>query len=152
MEIKHSSMYAKVVSAFPGTGKTYYSNKHYSYNIQIGTVLDSDSSKFDKQYFPANYIEHIQTSLLNESIYKIFVSSHKVVRDALVDNDIPFLLVYPDRELKDEYIQRYKNRGSTPDFISLVEKNWDAWIDELDNQMGCSKIKLKSGEYLWNKI
>lgn len=140
-------MYARVVSAFPGTGKTHYSNIY-----QDGMVLDSDSSKFDKQYFPENYIEHIRASLLNESICRIFVSSHKVVRDALVDNDIPFLLVYPNRELKEEYVQRYKNRGSTPDFISLVEKNWDAWIDELDNQMGCSKIKLKSGEYLWNKI
>ena len=144
-QIMHSSMYTRVVSAFPGTGKTYYFN-----NSESGKVLDSDSSKFNKQYFPANYIEHIKTSLQNDSIHTIFVSSHKVVRDALVDNDIRFLLVYPGRELKEEYIERYKNRGNPPEFIILVEKNWDAWIDELDNQMGCTKIKLKSKEYLWD--
>ena len=124
-QIMHSSVYTRVVSAFPGTGKTYYFN-----NSESGKVLDSDSSKFDKQYFPANYID----------------------RDALVDNDIRFLLVYPGRELKEEYIERYKNMGNPPEFISLVEKNWDAWIDELDNQMGCAKIKLKSKEYLWDAL
>lgn len=142
MRLLHSSMYPRVVSAFPGTGKTYYCNN------KANTVLDSDSSKFDKQYFPINYIEHIQKSLLGESISRIFVSSHKIVRDALVNNNIYFLLIYPNIELKNEYIQRYKNRNNTTEFISLLENNWETWIDELDNQIGCSKLKLKSEEFI----
>ena len=44
----------KVYSAFPGVGKTTY------FNTTDRNVLDSDSSKFDKKHFPANYIEHIE--------------------------------------------------------------------------------------------
>ena len=76
------------------------------------------------------------------------VSSHKEVRDALVENGIEFTLVYPDISIKDEYIQRYIDRGSPDSFINLLRKNFELWIDELDNQIGCDKIKLKEGEYL----
>ena len=45
-----------VISAFPACGKTYaFNNFQDSYSI-----LDSDSSKFDKTYFPDNYIKHIK--------------------------------------------------------------------------------------------
>ncbi len=134
---------ATVISAFPGTGKTVYFQRS-----KFKKVLDSDSSKFDKQYFPENYIEHIKESLNDLSIYKIFVSSHKTVREALVKNNIAFTLIYPERELKEEYIERYENRGNTPEFVALVDKNWDSWLDELDNQEGCDKIKLKAGEFI----
>jgi hypothetical protein len=66
----------------------------------------------------------------------------------LVENGIEFTLVYPDKSIKDEYIQRYIDRGSPDSFINLLTKNWELWIDELDNQIGCDKIKLKEGEYL----
>ena len=137
--------FSRTASAFPGTGKTFY----FQRTIFTGEkVLDSDSSKFDKQYFPENYIEHIKASLNDRSISKIFVSSHKTVREALVKHNIAFTLIYPRRELKEEYIERYKQRGNTPEFIALVDKNWDSWIDELDNQEECDKITLKAGEFI----
>jgi hypothetical protein len=144
--LKKSHLYrntSRVISAFPGTGKTIYFQRS-----KFKKVLDSDSSKFDKQYFPENYIEHIKESLNDLSIYKIFVSSHKTVREALVKHNIAFTLIYPERELKEEYIKRYENRGNTPEFVALVDKNWDSWLDELDNQEGCDKIKLKAGEFI----
>ena len=76
------------------------------------------------------------------------VSSHKEVRDALVQNGIKFTLVYPDISIKDEYIQRYIDRGSPEPFINLLTKNWELWIGELNTQIGCNKIKLKEGQYL----
>ena len=91
-------MKTKVYSAFPGVGKTTYFNKTKLY------VLDSDSSKFDKKKFPDNYIQHIERNIQDPNVDKILVSSHKDVRDALVARGINFVLVYPDRSLKDEYI------------------------------------------------
>ena len=140
-------MKTKVYSAFPGVGKTTYFNKTEK------NVLDSDSSKFDKRDFPSNYIEHIKKNVLNESVDKILVSSHKDVRDALHREGIPFVLVYPDRSIKEEYIQRYKDRGNNDSFIDLLEKNWDNWMDEMDEMsvpMGqiLHKVRLKSGQYL----
>jgi wyosine [tRNA(Phe)-imidazoG37] synthetase (radical SAM superfamily) len=108
--------------------------------------LDSDSSKFDKSEFPQNYIKHIKDNLGKADV--ILVSSHKEVREALVDNQIQFTLVYPEVSNKDEYIQRYIDRGSPEAFVNLLTKNWDMWISELEDQNDCSKIKLQDGQYL----
>lgn len=131
---------AILISAFPGTGKTYLTY------CSIKKILDSDSSKFDKKEFPKNYINHI-----NENIYKvdiILISSHNEVRKALVDNGLEFLLVYPDITLKNEYLQRYRKRGSDEVFIKLLELNWYSWIYGLQNQDSCIHVVLQSGLYL----
>ena len=114
-----------IISGFPGIGKSYCFD-----NVKDIDISDSDSSKFDKANFPQNYIEHIK-NLTNE--YAL-VSSHATVRDALTQEKIPFILVYPDISLKDEYIERYKARGSSAVFIELVNNNWAGWITELENQ------------------
>lgn len=136
-----------VVAAFPGCGKS-----HLFRSSKDKIVLDSDSSLFDKAYFPNNYIKHIQENIGVADI--ILVSSHKVVRDALVDNNIDFVLVYPNIKSKDEYIQRYIQRKSPQGFIDLISSNWDNWINECKTQKGCGKIELKENQYLsdWFKI
>lgn len=136
----------KVYSAFPGCGKTTY------YQKSGKNVLDSDSCTFDKKNFPKNYLEHIKYNINNDTVDIILVSSHKEVRDALTSNGINYVLVYPERELKNEYIQRYKQRGNKDLFIKLLEDNWDLWMDEMDDQKGCYKVKLKSGQYLTDII
>ena len=139
-------MKTKVYSAFPGVGKTTY------FNTTENNVLDSDSSKFDKKYFPLNYIDHIERNIQDPKVDKILVSSHKDVRDVLLKKGIPYVLVYPNRDIKDEYIQRYRDRGNNDSFVDLLDKNWDNWMDEMDNQEGCQKIKLNSGQYLSDVI
>lgn len=134
-----------VISAFPGCGKS-----HFFRNNKDKEVLDSDSSKFDKTHFPQNYIEHIKSNLGKVDI--IMVSSHKEVRDVLVENKIPFILVYPSPNIKDEYIQRYIDRGNTGYFVELLDKNWELWLNELEEQVGCEKIKLEEGQYLSDVI
>jgi hypothetical protein len=138
---EHSLVNTLVVSAFPGCGKS-----HLFRNKGEKKILDSDSSTFDKSQFPDNYITHIKSNLGNVDI--ILVSSHKVVRDALEKEGIDFTLVYPNREIKDEYIQRYVDRGNDDKFVELLKSNWNNWMDELENQTGCNKVELKEGEYL----
>ena len=75
-----------------------WKNLIYLKNNSNKVILDSDSSTFDKKNFPENYITHIKNKISIVDI--ILVSSHKVVRDALVKNNINFTLVYPDRTLK----------------------------------------------------
>lgn len=135
-----------VISAFPGTGKTYCYKQLKKDDTR--TVLDSDSSKFPKDDFPRNYIEHIKSKI--NVVNTIFVSSHKDVRDELVKEEIKFLLIYPDRDLKEEYKQRYIERGSPDNFIQLLDKNWDNWISELEEQKNCGHLVLKKGEYIFD--
>lgn len=141
-------METKIISAFPGTGKTWFTNQDWYLGSE--SVSDSDSSKFPKDQFPQNYIEHIKSLIGVKSI--VFVSSHKVVREALYEAEIPFTLIYPDQSLKDEYIGRYYERGSAPEFLKLVSTNWDIWMQELREQKGCKRIVLKAGQFISNVI
>ena len=139
-----------IMSAFPGTGKSEYLRQgEGSGYMPQGFACDSDSSNFDKSEFPSNYIEHIK-SKIDDGYARIFVSSHKEVREALLKNEIEFTLVYPDRELKEEYLRRYKERGSSESFINLISNNWDLWLTELENQTGCKHIVLKSNQFISN--
>ena len=138
---EHNSVDTLVVSAFPGCGKS-----HLFRNKGEKKILDSDSSTFDKSQFPENYISHIKSNIGKVDI--ILVSSHKEVRDALKNQDINFTLVYPSSDIKDEYIQRYVDRGNDEKFVELLRKNWDNWMTELEEQNGCHKVELKNGQYL----
>ena len=115
------------------SGKTYYFNHHRD-DIK---VLDSDSSQFSWIYhedgtkernpeFPNNYIQHIKDNMDKQDI--IFVSSHEQVRQALHDNDIPVVVVFPSLDMKDEWRQRLIDRGSSTEFVELIMDNWDKWI------------------------
>jgi hypothetical protein len=139
-----------LVAAFPGTGKSYYVNYgEGSGYMPQGFATDSDSSKFDKANFPANYIEHIK-QCIKDGYARIFISTHKEVMVALVANDLKFTLVYPKENLKEEYLQRYKERGSSQAFIDLIDKNWSNWLFELHRQTGCTRIELESGQFISN--
>ncbi len=133
---------SKIICAFPGTGKSYFSEK-------VKTpfkVLDSDSSKFNKKHFPHNYIESIKTNIDNYDV--IFASTHKIVRDCLKINSIIFMLVYPQKRLKSEYMDRFKNRGDTKEFIELINKNWENWIDQLEKESVARHFLLEKDEYI----
>lgn len=136
-----------IVSAFPGTGKTWvYANQGPD---QI--VLDSDSSLFSwsapgvrNPAFPTNYIQHIMDKVGKVDI--IFVSSHKAVRDALVTAGIKFTLIYPEMGLCKEYLERYQRRGSSDEFVKMIAGNWVGFIQELEDQEGCEHMVLSAGE------
>lgn len=140
-----------VIAGFPGVGKSFLFN-----NDKNLIISDSDSSLFSwivengekkrNPNFPDNYIEHIEARM--DIMDYIFVSTHDVVRKALQDNNIQYTLVYPDRSLKNEYLERYKNRGNDGNFIKLFENKWDEFIEQMEAEEFPKKIKLTSGTYL----
>ena len=141
--------YGYVISAFPGVGKTYCAERTKL------NILDSDSTNFSwsspgvrNPEFPQNYIDHIKANLDKGGVDFIFVSSHDVVRDALVKAGLVFTLIYPTRSMKNEYLQRYRNRGSDENFIKLLDGSWGKFMDSLEEQQNCKHIQLKNGEYL----
>lgn len=151
-------MQTRIISAFPGTGKTYYHNNNPH------TTLDSDSSNFSwisdsatttlkerNPNFPQNYIEHIKENIGKYRF--IFVSSHKVVREALKANCLFFYLIYPSSLKKEMYIARYKDRGSSQEFISLLHSQWENWIDECEHEeFGCSNIRMTFNNNLSDEL
>lgn len=145
-----TDVYTVLCAAFPGTGKSWYVDKgEGSGYMPQGFATDSDSSKFDKSEFPQNYITHIKEKI-SQGYARIFISSHKEVREALVAEGLEFTLVYPDISLKEEYLIRYKERGNSSLFIEMMEKNWERFIEECQNQKGCKHIVLPSMIFISN--
>ncbi len=146
--MEKESKKALVVSAFPGTGKSYIF-KHPN-GLK---VLDSDSSNFSWKEkgvrnpdFPKNYINHIKDNLDKCDI--VMVSSHKDVRNGLVDAGIEFTLAFPTKDCKEEYLKRYKERGNEQSFIDMMDANWEKFISECCLQGNCKKVRLSQGQYL----
>lgn len=140
----------KIVAGFPGTGKSFISNREEEL-----IVNDSDSSNFTKlpngernPEFPKNYIEHIKSHIGKVDI--LFVSTHKEIRDALRENGIHYTLVYPKPELKQEYLDRYEIRGSSEEFIKIMDENWDKFIKEVEEETFPEKYALGEEEYMLN--
>lgn len=144
-------MNTRIISAFPACGKTYAFEKLKEKGYKI---LDIDSSKFSWCYdynpaesdkiekyrnpeFPNNYIQHIKENI--GKVDYIFVSSHKEVKDALVENGIYFTLVYPNRKMKAEWVGRCFLHGSGEKFCQLIADNWDKWIDEMEATENCDR-------------
>lgn len=142
----------KVLSAFPGTGKSHFT-KNYSGE---GVVLDSDSSSYSwlgegankvrNPDFPSNYMRHIAENIGSASL--ILVSTHEDVRNGLVDHGIRFTLAYPQRDLKEEYIQRFEDRGSPQGFINLMDAKWDEFVGQLEVQDNADHVVLQQGQFL----
>lgn len=135
----------KIISAFPGTGKSVIA-------AAFPNVADSDSSRFSKENgeFPANYIAHINRVIAEGKHSHIFVSTHQELRDAFEELGIEFTLVYPSPDLKEEYIERYRKRGSDPAFIKSLENRFDEMVESCADQNGCEHIMLASGEHIWD--
>ena len=139
-----------VLAGYPGVGKSVY------FKENKGTLVsDSDSSLFSwvetpegkvrNPDFPNNYIEHIKRCIDNN--YSIvFVSTHKDVLKALYENSIAFTVVYPARNLKEEYLKRYRERGSDEGFINLMDRMWDQFHDDIDKLEKVPKIELLTPE------
>lgn len=133
----------RVICGFPGVGKSSLYNKLKEENFSI---VDSDSSQFDKSKFPQNYIEHIQQKL-NEG-YWVLCSTHSVVRKALKEAGILYYLAIPTYDQKEEYMERYKNRGSPEAFLKLMDNKWDDFIKDVEDDDCKYKYFLFSGRYL----
>ncbi len=152
---------AIIIAGYPGIGKSTIFEYHSIYSEKrTGTlkhhghylrILDSDSSLFRWKYdingvkldeknleFPNNYINHIKENLYSQDI--IFVSTHKVVRDALKDAGLEYIVAYPDKSLKKEYMNCYKFRGNDDAFINFQDKMWDSFIDDIEHDEYPSKI------------
>ena len=143
-------MSALVISAYPGCGKSVYYRNHSEYEgHQYGQkILDSDSSLFSWIYdergnktdvrnpnFPNNYIKYIKEHMETEDI--IFVSSHKIVRDALAEADIPYATVFPKDTIENmkEWKSRFIDRGNPQQFVGFQMEHWSEFLTDMKDEL-----------------
>jgi len=144
----------KLVLAYAGTGKSYLASKYEN-------VIDLDSGDFkwlgkrkDIPYyerpqnpeFPQNYLSAV-FNLLETTDKIILVSSHRQdIMEAI--SVLSPLFVYPQRDLLDEYVERWQKRGNSKEFIQARIAEFYTILDRAEIFTNVEKIYLTSGEYL----
>lgn len=97
--------------------------------------------------FPNNYINHIKENI--GKVDYILVSSHEVVRQVMKKEKIPYILVYPNKSLLEEWIGRCYLRDSNKQFIDNLIQNWDLWLDScINDKYATYHFELGHREYL----
>lgn len=155
-----------IISAFAGSGKT-------TAEKEIDNAIDLESSDFQWTYpkgtttdveerkgilerkknpnFVKDYVDSIDAA--NESYDYIFISSQPSVLEELESRNIPYSVAYPSIESKNEYIERYKNRGNNAQFIKLMDKNFETFVNSMrNNEKAVHHIQIKEGQYLLDAI
>lgn len=150
-------MRTKIIAGFPGCGKSTAA-------IKLGTskVIDLESSDYHWIYdndgnkklnpkWPENYVIEIIRLINNNKTKYICISTHSSVLVLLTVLNIKFKIVMPYS--KEIYMNRYKLRGSSEEFISNMDKNWDSYIHDLSALYLSSKnISLMSTDKYISEI
>lgn len=130
-----------VIMAFSGVGKTTVAKKY-------SNVIDLESSFYEWKYegevdieamkgdshreknlaWPNNYISAIKKYYNLGKI--VLIGMNALVRDRLEEEQIPYVVVFPSIECKKRYIQTYRERGNSIEFIKRREVMFEEWIQE----------------------
>lgn len=130
-----------IISGFSNTGKSFITE-----NEKINCI-DLDTCYFNKI---DGWVEiYIECALaLREKYDYVLITTHGDVLHKLNKRGIKYYLVYPKKELKDEYRERAIKRGSSEDFIEGFFSRWDTHIDDCIKNKNENKIVLNTNEYL----
>lgn len=137
-----------LIAGFPGVGKSTAAKMFtdvFGENICIDLessdyhwIIDKDGNKHQHPEWPMNYVNAAKILLYEtrglkdyENLKFICISTHKDTLQILNDQEVEFCIVTPF--FKDEALKRYKERGSSPDFIKSMDDNWDKYMDDINS-------------------
>ena len=145
------------IFAFTATGKTSLAKKYsnvidlestsYKYlNVNIKDESLKSTPREENKEWPSNYFKAL-TEVKDK--YDYILISDEICRDFLIKNNYEYWWIYPNKELKEEYLDRCRKRGNNEEFVYWYNKLWNKWINDCINDKNASKhIELKSNEYL----
>lgn len=154
-----------IIAGFSGIGKSTYCKqsgaidfecmpyKYDNYYEMLERSENREQLKADinlrlNWHWQAKYYAAILELMEREPGACIVIPSEMSVLKRLQLNQIPYTLVYPERGLKEEYRQRFLNRGNTENFIAVFYDLWDHWMDSLREDTYGRHVVLKANQYL----
>ena len=136
-----------IIVGYQGIGKSTLAGRDHKYiDLESGNFW-IDGERADDWYKPyCKIAEH-----LSEQGYIVFVSSHEVVRQYLVENSRELVvLVYPSALLKSAWIdkleQRYAKSGLEKDYKALMNIKYSYIENIRELQESCIEYKLEIDE------
>ena len=159
-------MKTQIIAGFPGIGKTYLkendssvldlesSNYHWIYDA---SVIDQNkeerkgcSNKKLNPQWPWNYIRDILAYYETGEYSYILVAAQLSIMELLSTAQVPFIVVVPNKDCKEEYRRRYQERHNPSPFISKVFSSWDYYMEEIKKYSDV--FYLQAGQYLSDVI
>lgn len=159
-----------LIMAYMGTGKTELENRYdnivdfdfqdYRYiydesvrHLPLEQRKGSTNLRTNNPDYPKNFLEDA-IKLLNEG--KIVVSPFidhvfRAYDDFNIKSkidDLRVILVCPTRDNFDEYVQRFKQRGNSDEFIARREKEFPSLVDLFEQANNYERIVIKPGQFL----
>ena len=144
MNKKKSPRPTVLCAAFCGSGKTFICNSSEFSAIEV-EFWEYKNKGLEKQY-----VRDVKKQI--GKVDYVFLATDPDGLDLLNKEGLDIVLVYPKKELRNEYLDRYIERDNPYDFIGTMMLRWNKIIDELDELPYCKKIILKEGEYLSDVI
>lgn len=159
-----------LIMAYMGTGKTELENKYnnvvdfdfqdYKYiydesirHLPLEQRKGSTNLRTENPNYPKNFLDDA-IKLLNED--KIVVSpfiNHvfRAYDSSNIKSEIKNLrvvLVCPTRDNFEEYVERFKQRGNSNEFIARREKEFSSLVDLFEQADNYERIVMKPGQFL----
>lgn len=114
-----------IVIGYQGIGKSTLARKSFRYIDLESSALRQGDIRWHNWYEPYCMI----AEWLSRQGYTVFVSSHKEVRDYLNEFcEEPFCAVVPSEDIKDEWIERLRERYRR----LSTDKNYRAYMNAVD--------------------
>lgn len=114
-----------IVIGYQGIGKSTLSQRSFKYIDLESSALRKGDIRWHNWYEPYCMI----AEWLSKQGYTVFVSSHKEVRDYLNEFcEEPFCAVVPSEAIKDEWIERLRERHKR----LPTDKNYRAYMNAVD--------------------
>lgn len=141
-----------IISSFIGCGREYLKNI-YGKKAKIFDVADemgiNDSSNQD-------LLEECYNKVMSvvDNYDIVFIPSSKNVREMFNEHNVDYDIFYPSVERRNEFIENQVRKRTKPDVIRKLDKNFEEWVNEIDDDESpnCYKHKLnKQGEFIGNE-
>lgn len=159
----------RIIGGFPGVGKSFLSKNrddvidletlHYRwiYRDNIEDVSDEElkNGRFAKRPnpdFPENYINEVVRLYEEGSEDRVILTAtaERIIL-RLLEKGYDVSLVYPKPELKEEYLERYINRGNSVAFRDNMDIRFHQTrkdTTQYDKYKNFSFYELEEGQYL----
>lgn len=143
-----------IISSFIGCGREYLKNT-YGDKAKIFDAVDEIPLTDIDGKINADLIEGYINKVLEvvDDNDIVFIGASKSLREALNEQKIDYDLFYPSKERRGEFIENQVRKRSNPKIIQNLDRNFDKWIEEIDNDEAenCYKHKLShQGEFIGN--
>ena len=138
-----------IIIGFPGIGKSSVT-RAYDGDTNTTGYIDLESSNFVKD---DNWVKEYCDLAIDLELqgYKVFVSSHKKVREYLAEKQDIFpdiMEVFPSKEMCTEWLNRLESRyvkcktDKNERALSYMRNNFDGAVDEMENDAIIHKVRI----------